>query len=155
MVTEVAVARLRAFGERVYEHAALSPQDAATVDAVQLDADLRGVIPAVGGYKGTGLSIMMNVLAGVLPGGYHTEAVDVGKRGQLFLVLSPALFGDSESFLDEIESMVSQIRTSELLPSVEELILAWGARISPVPAAYEPGCHPVPPFRHRCSHGAR
>lgn len=86
-------------------------------------AALRGVIPAIGGYKGIGLSIMANVLAGVLAGGHHTAAVDVGRRGHFFLLLSPALFGDAEAFLDEIESMVSQIKNSELLPGVEEVYL--------------------------------
>lgn len=86
-------------------------------------AALRGVLPAIGGYKGTGLSMMMNVLAGVLPGGYHTGAVAVGKRGQFFLVLSPSLFGDAEAFLDEMESMVRQIKSTELLPGVDEVLL--------------------------------
>ena len=66
---------------------------------------------------------MINVLAGILPGGHHTGDVDLGKRGQFFLVLSPSLFGDEETFLDEIESMVRQIKSSELLPGVEEVLL--------------------------------
>jgi len=40
---ECSLERLRAFGERVYEHAGLSPADARTVVDVQLEADLRGV----------------------------------------------------------------------------------------------------------------
>src|SRR5262249_42449178 len=40
---ECALERLRAFGERVYEHAGLAAEDARTVVAVQLEADLRGV----------------------------------------------------------------------------------------------------------------
>jgi LDH2 family malate/lactate/ureidoglycolate dehydrogenase len=86
-------------------------------------AALRGVIPAIGGYKGTGLSIMMNVLAGVLPGGHHTKDVDVGKRGQFFLVLSPSLLGDEQTFLDDVERMCEQIKSSELLPGVDEVFL--------------------------------
>ncbi len=86
-------------------------------------AGLRGIIPTIGGYKGTGLSMMMNVLAGVLPGGYHTGAVEVGRRGQFFLVISPSAFGDGERFLDEIESMVVQIKASDPLPNVDEILL--------------------------------
>ena len=84
---------------------------------------LRGVIPAIGGYKGTGLSVMMNILAGVLPGGYHTRAVEIGQRGQFFLVISPELFGDRDTFLDEVESMAHQIKGSDCLPGVEEVYL--------------------------------
>ncbi len=86
-------------------------------------AALRGIIPAIGGYKGTGLSIMLNVLAGILPGGYHSAAVDVGKRGQFFLVISPDLFGDAETFHAQIEDMVRQIKSSEPLPGVDEVFL--------------------------------
>ena len=84
---------------------------------------LRGIIPAIGGYKGTGLSIMANVLAGVLSGGSHTGDVDVSKRGQFFLVLSPELFGGIDSFAEEIESMAEQIKASDLLPGIDEVYL--------------------------------
>jgi LDH2 family malate/lactate/ureidoglycolate dehydrogenase len=85
---------------------------------------LRGVIPAIGGYKGTGLSLMMNLLAGVLPGGFHSAAVEnIGKRGQFFLVLSPDLFGERDHFLDEVESMATQVKVGDRLPGVEEVYL--------------------------------
>jgi LDH2 family malate/lactate/ureidoglycolate dehydrogenase len=66
---------------------------------------------------------MMNVLAGILPGGHHTAAVDVGRRGQFFLVIAPDLLGDREAFLDGVGSMVRQIKGSELLPGVGEVYL--------------------------------
>ena len=87
------------------------------------DTALRGIIPAIGGYKGTGLSVMTNILAGVLAGSAHSGDVDAGKRGQFFLVMSPSLFGDESTFLDEIESMVEQIKSSELLPGVAEVFV--------------------------------
>ena len=115
------VLRAQAEGQQIPEHwGFLDREGRPTTDPA---AALRGIIPAIGGYKGTGLSIMMNVLAGVLSGGAHTAAVDVGKRGQFFLVVSPALFGDAEAFLDEIESMAGQIQASELLPGVDEVFL--------------------------------
>ena len=61
--------------------------------------------------------------AGVLSGGSHTGDVDVGKRGQFFLVLSPELFGDVDSFAEEIENMVQQIKASDLLPGIDEVYL--------------------------------
>ncbi|HWO93305.1 MAG TPA: Ldh family oxidoreductase [Dehalococcoidia bacterium] len=84
---------------------------------------LSGVIPAIGGYKGTGLSLMMNVLAGILPGGHHTAEVKPGRRGQFFLVISPSLFGETERFYDEVESMARQVKEAERLPGVEEVYL--------------------------------
>ena len=136
------VLRARAEGEQIPESWGFLDRDGRpTTDPT---AALRGVIPAIGGYKGTGLSIMMNVLAGVLPGGYHTGAVDVGKRGQFFLLLSPSLFGDAESFLDEIESMVGQIRASELLPGVEQLYLPGEPEYRQQQQRVERGAIPYP-----------
>jgi len=81
-------------------------------------AALDGVIPAIGGYKGTGLSLMMNALAGILAGSAHSSAVanEGGKRGQFFLVLDPGRFGPVDTFLDEIEEMVRQVKSAEPLP---------------------------------------
>jgi LDH2 family malate/lactate/ureidoglycolate dehydrogenase len=86
-------------------------------------AALAGIIPAIGGYKGTGLSLMMNVLAGILPGSGHTSEVTLGTRGQLMLVLSPEVFGDRDRFLDGVESMVGQVKAAEPLPGIDAVYL--------------------------------
>jgi LDH2 family malate/lactate/ureidoglycolate dehydrogenase len=80
-------------------------------------AALAGVIPAIGGYKGTGLAFMMNVLAGVLPGGAHSGEVGPGHRGQLMLLISPSLFGETGPFVEGVESTVAQVKAAEPLPS--------------------------------------
>ena len=86
---------------------------------------LTGVIPAIGGYKGTGLSLVMNVLAGILPGGAHSAAVANagGRRGQLFWVAHPDLLGDRARFLEEVEAMVAQVRRAEPLPGADGVYL--------------------------------
>jgi LDH2 family malate/lactate/ureidoglycolate dehydrogenase len=84
---------------------------------------MAGIIPAIGGYKGTGLSIMMNALAGILPGGHHSSEVNVGKRGQFFLVVSPELFGEREQFYDSVEEMATEVKASTPLPGVDEVML--------------------------------
>lgn len=71
---------------------------------------LRGVIPAIGGYKGTGLAMMTNVLAGILSGSAHSADVRIGHRGQFFVLVDPGLFGERDRFLDDIEDMVTQMR---------------------------------------------
>jgi LDH2 family malate/lactate/ureidoglycolate dehydrogenase len=89
------------------------------------EAALSGVIPAIGGYKGTGLSLVMNVLAGILPGGVHSGAVANagGRRGQLFWVADPDLLGDRARFLDDVEAMVAQVRRAEPLPGSDGVFL--------------------------------
>ncbi|TML38285.1 MAG: Ldh family oxidoreductase [Actinobacteria bacterium] len=79
-------------------------------------AALAGIIPAIGAYKGTGLSLMMNVLAGILPGGRHSSEVGVGHRGQLMLAVSPDLFGERDRFLGQVESMAAGVKGAEPLP---------------------------------------
>lgn len=88
-------------------------------------AALRGVIPAIGGYKGTGLSLMANVLAGILPGGVHSGAVANagGRRGQLFWALDPGLFGERDRFLDEVDDMCRQVKAADPLPGSAEPFL--------------------------------
>lgn len=83
---------------------------------------LRGIIPAIGGYKGTGLSAMMNVLAGVLPQGAHSSGVGPGCRGQFMLVVSPELFGPRDGFLDGVEAMAGEISGAERLPGEDVLL---------------------------------
>ena len=87
---------------------------------------LDGIIPAIGGYKGTGLALVTNVLAGVLSGSAHSAAVDVGRRGQFFLFVDPGFLDDGdtgrEGYLDAIEDMVAQIRAAEVLPGAEVLL---------------------------------
>lgn len=78
------------------------------------DAALRGVIPAIGGYKGIGMAVVSNLLAGILAGSAHSADVDVGRRGQFFLLLDPgALLGERERYFSELEAMVAQFRAAE------------------------------------------
>lgn len=77
------------------------------------DAALRGIIPAIGGYKGIGMALVSNLLAGVLAGSAHGTDVDVGRRGQFFLLLDPGAFGEREEYFGEVEAMVAQFRSAE------------------------------------------
>lgn len=89
-------------------------------------AALAGVIPAIGGYKGTGLALVTNVLAGLLSGSAHSAAVDVGKRGQFFLYIDPGAVGDLGHYEDAMEDLVGQMRAAgegeHLLPGEEVLL---------------------------------
>jgi LDH2 family malate/lactate/ureidoglycolate dehydrogenase len=79
---------------------------------------LAGIVPAIGGYKGTGLALVTNVLAGILSGSEHSAGVDVGKRGQFFLFVDPAAVGDGERYYDAMEEMVAQVRRAGEEPNV-------------------------------------
>lgn len=85
---------------------------------VDPETAMAGIVPAIGGYKGTGLAMITNILAGVISGSAHTGAVDVGQRGQFFLVMDPAVVHPDglEAYFDAMEDLVSQVRAAEVLP---------------------------------------
>ncbi|MBV1879766.1 MAG: Ldh family oxidoreductase [Pseudomonadales bacterium] len=77
---------------------------------VDPDEALKGIIPAIGGYKGIGLSTASNILAGILSGSAHTGDVAIGRRGQFFNLIDPGLFRSIDEYYDDIEEMVRQLR---------------------------------------------
>lgn len=116
-LTPVALGKvLRALDEGVPIPEEWGFRDADGQPTTDPSAALTGVVPTIGGYKGTGLAMMMNVLAGVLPGGFHSSEVGPGRRGQLFQVISPELFQPRQEFDERVEAMVAQIEAAEPLP---------------------------------------
>ena len=79
---------------------------------VDPDVAMKGIVPAIGGYKGIGMITASNILAGILSGSAHTGDVAVGRRGQFFLLMDPAVFRDQDEYFDDIENMVDQIRAA-------------------------------------------
>jgi LDH2 family malate/lactate/ureidoglycolate dehydrogenase len=81
-------------------------------------AAMSGIIPAIGGYKGTGLAMITNLLAGVLSGSAHSGNVEVGKRGQFFLYMDPDVVHPEgrEAYFDAVEDLVAQVRAVDVLP---------------------------------------
>ena len=86
---------------------------------------LGGIIPALGAvsaYKGSGLSLFMNLLAGALPGSAHSVAVEIGRRGQFLLVVSPDLFGEAAEFEAAVDEIWRQVKSADPLPGVQEVL---------------------------------
>lgn len=105
---------------------------------------LEGIIPAIGGYKGTGLAMVTNVLAGVLSGSAHSAAVDVGRRGQFFLLIDPDFLGEADDYYAAIEEMVAQVRAAEVLPGAQ-VFLPGEPEWRTFAARSESGKVPYPP----------
>ena len=79
---------------------------------VDPDTAMKGIVPAIGGYKGIGMITASNVLAGILSGSAHSSDVAVGRRGQFFLLMNPCIFRAREEYYDDIEDMIGQIRAA-------------------------------------------
>ena len=78
---------------------------------VDPDVAMRGIVPAIGGYKGDrhdhGLEHRRRDPGGFSP---HRRCRPWGRRGQFFLLMDPGVFRDREGYYDDIEDMVAQIR---------------------------------------------
>jgi ureidoglycolate dehydrogenase (NAD+) len=92
-----------------------------TTDAA---AALAGALLPFGAFKGSGISILIDLLAGILPGGRSgPEIVPLYQRldqpqgvGHLFVALHVAAFGSLESFTRRVDETVRRIRA---LPPAE------------------------------------
>jgi LDH2 family malate/lactate/ureidoglycolate dehydrogenase len=104
------VLRARSEGKEIPEAWGFLDRDGnPTVDP---DVAMKGIVPAIGGYKGIGMITASNILAGVLSGSAHTGDVAVGRRGQFFLLMDPGVFRDIDGYHDDLENMVEQIRSA-------------------------------------------
>jgi len=94
------------------------------------DAALAGALLPVGGAKGSGLAIMVDLLAGALAGGavgrkvrgtFHMDRE--ATKGDLFLAIDPEAFCGLEVFLDRVEDLQSDIRSSRVAPGFNRILL--------------------------------
>jgi LDH2 family malate/lactate/ureidoglycolate dehydrogenase len=86
-----------------------------------------GALSAVGGAKGYGLSLAVELLGGVLTGaGAGTMHDASGWRklwGTLFLVLDPAVFTDVAAFKTAVSAYLAEIKASRLAPGFAEILI--------------------------------
>jgi LDH2 family malate/lactate/ureidoglycolate dehydrogenase len=83
-----------------------------------------GYLLTFGQYKGYGLSIMVEVLAGLLSGsgsavyeGFHSG------NGVFVMALSPEFFRPSEEFLADVKRLVAELRSIPPLDGVEKVMV--------------------------------
>ena len=89
-------------------------------------AALDGLLQPIGGYKGTGLAIVMGVLSAMLSGAaFGTELGNMadgprpGHDGQFVLALNVAAFEDAARFESRVDDLVRQIRACRPAPGFE------------------------------------
>lgn len=73
-----------------------------------------GVMPAVGGAKGFGIAILVDLLAGVLTGAANGPAVPLDNSGvgAFVIVLGPDVFGDSSTLSEQLGEAARAVRSS-------------------------------------------
>jgi len=115
-------------GEPIPEGYALDENGQVTTDAT---AALRGVVLPMGGYKGSGLSMLMEILAGVFSGanfgGDVPDQYTVWDRpqnvGHFFMALKPGIFVTEQGFRDRMDTLVGRIKTNPLADGFDEILM--------------------------------
>jgi len=114
-------------GESIPEGWMLDEHGAPTTDP---EAALRGVVLPMGGPKGSGLAIMMDIFGGVLTGAAFAGGVnDQFKNldepqglGHWFMVFKPEVFlGDKQTYMDRMDTLFQNIRDSEKAAGVDRI----------------------------------
>ena len=115
-----------AAGEPIPEGWALDEDGRPTTDASR---GLSGTLLPVGGPKGFGLSLVIDLISGLLAGGgwgphLSTMRGDLDKRynaSYLFIALDIAHFRALDAFLDEAQAGAERVRNSQKAPGTERL----------------------------------
>lgn len=99
-----------------------------TTDA---EAALAGTVLPIGGPKGAGLSMLMDLLAGVFTGAAYAGAVgDQYKNydkpqgvGHFILAIKPNLFMTGEGFAERMATLVSRVKENPKADGVDEILM--------------------------------
>jgi uncharacterized oxidoreductase len=86
-----------------------------------------GAMLPFGEYKGSGLALACELMAGVLTGGgvMQADLPNHGvKNGMFSIVLDPARFGDTQWMDREMATLVAWVKSSPPRPGVEEVMVA-------------------------------
>jgi len=116
-------------GQSIPEGYALDADGRATTDPAQA---LQGVILPVGGAKGSGLAMMMDIFGGVLTGaayagnvGDQTKDFDRPQNvGHFFFAMRPDLFVPLEEYKTRMDTLVERIRSCPPAEGFSEVLVA-------------------------------
>jgi L-2-hydroxycarboxylate dehydrogenase (NAD+) len=95
-----------------------------------------GLLLPIGGYKGSGLAIMLGLLAGTLNGAafgrdvidFNANQEDATDTGQFIVAVDVKRFVPLETFIAETDRHLADLRASKRLPGVEQIRLPGDRR---------------------------
>jgi LDH2 family malate/lactate/ureidoglycolate dehydrogenase len=88
------------------------------------DLDRGGSLAPVGGYKGFGLALMVEVLAGVLTGAQFGQNAGVmnGKEGHFFMALNPESFMPRQEFTARMDELLRWVKSGQKIEGMDEIV---------------------------------
>jgi|AP45_3_1055517.scaffolds.fasta_scaffold23080_2 uncharacterized oxidoreductase len=113
-------------GESCPEGWLLDAEGQPTTDPAVRFSDPRGTLLPMGGYKGFGLSLLLDILVGGLSGGSCPPAAPdaPGTNNVLLVVWDPERFAGTGHFLGEADRVIEFVRGVNRMPDVESIRLA-------------------------------
>ena len=113
-------------GESCPEGWLLDAEGQPTTDPAVRFSDPRGTLLPMGGYKGFGLSLLLDILVGGLSGGSCPPAAPdaPGTNNVLLVVWDPERFAGTGHFLGEADRLIEFVRGVNRMPDVESIRLA-------------------------------
>lgn len=113
-------------GDRIPEGWAIDAEGNPTTDPA---AALKGSVLPMAGYKGAGLALMIDILAGVLSGAaYGTHIVDLYDQGHehqdvghFLLAIDVGHFLPVEAFRTRMEAFVTDVTTQPRMPGIQRI----------------------------------
>ena len=102
----------------------LDPQGNPTTDVEVFFANPRGSLLPMAGHKGYGLSLIVEILSGILSGaGYSQEGVKVAENGTFMWALRVSDFLPLESFRAQVDDLIRYMKTCPTAPGLEEVLI--------------------------------
>jgi len=116
-------------GEKIPLGYALDADGRPTTDPT---AALGGVVLPIGGYKGSGIAMLMDILGGVISGanfgGEVGDQYKVYERpqdvGHFFLAMRPDLFVPEADYRARMDILIERVRASPTAEGVDEVLIA-------------------------------
>lgn len=99
-------------------------RDAAGDPTTDPAAAREGSLEPLGGPKGYGMAVMLDVLAGVLSGGRFGGMLGEGRFAQFFLTIEVERFLPLEAFRARMDELIDQIQNSPRAPGTERIYVA-------------------------------
>ncbi len=106
--------------------------DSEGVPTTDLQTALKGLLMPLGGYKGTGLAMMVEILTGVLAGGpvFGTRVTGVRHRGRpmrcnhTFMAIDVRRFLPLEEFYARLDGWIAEIKSARPAKGYDEVLVA-------------------------------
>jgi LDH2 family malate/lactate/ureidoglycolate dehydrogenase len=105
--------------------------DSQGVPTTDTQAAYKGMLMPLGGYKGSGLAMMVEILCSVLSGGAMANEVGGirfrGKRvrvSQMYMAIDVARFMPLEEFTARVEQLVALMKSTKTAPGYSEVMVA-------------------------------